>query len=157
MEDSDVKLRLALAGLGLALLAASVRANGADMPAAVDAQASITRDATPAVVTSRGLEGLSPGNRLIAQALFNAQKAVTVGGRHAWSLERVAVARTGGSNWGEVFQQMKRDGLIEAETLGQVVTWYQYHQATTQAPPAGAMRDAAAAVAGVTPQPISAK
>jgi hypothetical protein len=142
----DVKLQLALAGLGIALIAVSVQANGGDLPAAVEVKASTTRDAVPAVVTSRGLEGLSPGNRLIAQALYSAQKAGALSGRQPWSLERVATARTGGSNWGEVFQQMKQDGLVEAETLGQVVTWYQYHQVTPLRP----TQDTAASVAGMT-------
>ena len=140
-----MKLHLALAGLGVALVAVSVHANGGDLPAAVEVKASATRDAIPAVVTSRGLEGLSPGNRLIAQALYSAQKAGALGGRLPWSLERVAMARTGGNNWGEVFQQMKRDDLVEAETLGQVVTWYQYHQVTPLRP----AQDTAASVAGM--------
>jgi hypothetical protein len=141
-----VKLQLALAGIGIALVAVSVHANGGDLPAAVEVKASTTRDAMPAVVTWRGLEGLSPGNRLIAQALYNAQKAGTLNGRQPWSVERVATARAGGSNWGEVFQQMKQDGLVEAETLGQVVTWYQYHQVTPLRP----VQDTAASVAGMT-------
>lgn len=140
-----MKLQLALAGLGIALVAVSVHANGGELPA-VEVKASTTRDAMPAVATSRGLESLSPGNRLIAQALYNAQKASTLNGRQPWSLERVAMARTGGSNWGEVFQQMKQDGLVEAQTLGQVVTWYQYHQVTPLRP----TQDTAASLAGMT-------
>lgn len=141
-----MKLHLALAGLGIALVAVSVHANGGDLPAAVEVKAATARDAAPAVATSRGLESLSPGNRLIAQALFNAQKAGTPSGRQPWSLERVASARAGGGNWGGVFQQMKQDGLVEAETLGQVVTWYQYHQVTSLRP----APDTAASVAGMT-------
>jgi hypothetical protein len=141
-----VKLQLALAGLGIALVAVSVQANGGDLPAAVEIKAATTRDAMPAVVTSRGVETLSPGNRLIAEALYSAQKVGALSGRQPWSLERVATARTGGSNWGEVFQQMKRDGLVEAETLGQVVTWYQYNQATRLHP----AQDTAASTVGMT-------
>lgn len=142
-----MKLQLALAGLGIALVAVSVNANGGDLPAAVEVKAATTRDAMPAVVTSRsGLESLSPGNRLIAEALYNAQKVGALNGRQPWSLERVAMARTSGSNWGEVFQHMKQDGLVEAETLGQVVTWYQYNQVTRLHP----AQDTAASMVGMT-------
>lgn len=80
-----------------------------------------------AVAPARALDSLSPGNRLIAQALFNAQKSSTLSGSQAWSLERIAMARAEGRNWGDVFLTLKHDGLVEAQSLGQVVTWYQYH------------------------------
>ena len=42
-------------------------------------------------------------------------------------------------NWmATAVQQMKQEGLLEAETLGQVVTWYQYHQATAPRAPGSA-------------------
>jgi len=68
-------------------------------------------------------DALSPGNRLIAEALFAAQQ--TAGA--AWPLQRIAASRLDGQNWGDVFQQMKTENLLQAETLGQVVTWYQYN------------------------------
>lgn len=143
-----MKLQLAMAGIGFALIAVSVHANGGDLPAVVDAKAAVVRsDAVPSAAAVRSYDQLSPGNRLIAQALYNAQKAGSATGRQPWSLERVAVARAGGQNWGDVFRQMKQEGLLEAETLGQVVTWYQYHQVT----PVQAKRDSAASFAGVTP------
>lgn len=144
-----MKLQVALAGIGIGLVAVSVHAMGGDLPTGADIKPAVVRDAVSNVVAPvRGAyEGLSPGNRLIAQALYNAQKSGTATGRQPWSLERVAAARVGGQNWGEVFRQMKQDGLVEAETLGQVVTWYQYHQVTR----AQTTRDSAASVAGVTP------
>ena len=149
-----MKLQLALAGLGIALVAVSVHANGGELPAALEVKASVPQGQGAPAVVLRGLDSLSPGNRLIAQALYSAQKAAPANGRQPWSLERVAMARTAGGNWGEVFQTMKRDGLIEAETLGQVVTWYQYHQVT----PVRASQDTAASLVGVTtPQPLPAK
>jgi hypothetical protein len=128
------KLEMVLLGLGAALIAVSVHANDQGIPAgAPEIKTSVSQPApqeTRPAGVSRAIDGLSPGNRLIAQALFNAQKAATMSGRKPWSLERVAAARAAGRNWGDVFQQMKHEGFIEAETLGQVVTWYQYHQAT---------------------------
>ncbi len=122
-----LKVEWALAGIGIALCAVSVQANGGDLSNAVELRPSPISTA-PAV--TRSVESLSPGNRLIAQALYSAQKSAAVAGQQPWSLDRVAVARAGGRNWGDVFQEMKRNGLLEAETLGQVVTWYQYHNVT---------------------------
>jgi hypothetical protein len=145
VRRTSLKIELALAGIGVALFAVSVQANGGDLPTAVEfktpavmtAPVSSTSISSPIsapisapAMSARGLDELSPGNRLIAQALYSAQKAATTSGRQPWSLERVAVSRASGRNWGDVFQQMKQDGLIEAETLGQVVTWYQYHNVT---------------------------
>lgn len=147
-----MKREWALAAFGLALAAASVQANGGDLPKVVDAKSVRADSAVAAPAAARGLEELSPGNRLIAQALYNAQKAGSVTGRKPWSLERVAQARAGGRNWGQIFQQMKQEGLVEAETLGQVVTWYQYHQVT----PAGGPQDPVPSLAvmqSVKPKP----
>lgn len=68
------------------------------------------------------VDALSPGNRLIAQALFAAQRTGA-----AWPLERIAALRIDGQNWGDVFEQMKSQNLLQADTLGQVVSWYQYN------------------------------
>ncbi|HEY4135757.1 MAG TPA: hypothetical protein VGO34_11135 [Alphaproteobacteria bacterium] len=80
---------------------------------------------------------LSPGNRLIAEALFAGQDALAPG-RGPWSLERIASSRMEGRNWGEIFQQMKGENLLRSETLGQVVTWYQYNYVTPE-PDTGAI------------------
>jgi hypothetical protein len=153
------KIELTLVGLGAALIAVSVHANDRALPVIPELKTSAVQpsqgemvppEAKPAAAAPvRAVDGLSPGNRLIAQALYNAQKAVTMSGLKAWSLDSVASARSAGRNWGEVFQQMKREGLLEAETLGQVVTWYQYHQATAPrvAPPQPATLTGVSAVA----------
>jgi hypothetical protein len=150
-----VKIELALAGIGIALCAVSVQANGGDLPGTIELRTSpVSTGPATAPTTARILEGLSPGNRLIAQALYSAQKSVSASGRQPWTLERVALARAGGRNWGDVFQQMKKEGVLEAETLGQVVTWYQYHNVT----PVRARTEPAASVAGMKmPQPKPAK
>jgi len=146
-----VKIELALAGIGIALCAVSVQANGGDLPGAIELR---TSPVSMAPAAARTLEGLSPGNRLIAQALYSAQKSSGATGHQPWTLTRVALARAGGRNWGDVFQQMKQEGVMEAETLGQVVTWYQYHNVT----PVRARTEPAASVAGVKmTQPKSAK
>jgi hypothetical protein len=87
-----------------------------------------TRSIASATRPAGSADTLSPGNRLIAEALFAAQ--ATLPGAQSvtpWPLERIAASRNAGQNWGEVFQQMKTANLLQADTLGQVVTWYQYN------------------------------
>ena len=122
-----MRIELASAVIGIACFALSAQANGGEVPSLLEHNNPSISHSPVATAPSRGLDGLSPGNRLIAQALYHAQKSTAVTGHQSWSLERIAMARAGGRNWGDVFQQLKDDGLVEAETLGQVVTWYQYH------------------------------
>ena len=67
-------------------------------------------------------ESLSPGNKRIATALFEAQ--TTTAGGTPMTLEQIAQERRSGRKWGDVFQAMKTQGLIQAETLGQVLGRY---------------------------------
>jgi hypothetical protein len=79
----------------------------------------------PAVAStsSSAYESLSPGNKRIAVALFEAQKssAQNVTPR---TLDQIAQERRSGKSWGDVFQTMKSQGLIDAETLAQVLGRY---------------------------------
>ncbi len=67
-----------------------------------------------------GYERLSPGNRKIADALFEAQK--TGKGTASWSMEDIARTKQSGPGWGNVFRQMKADGLVAETNLGQIVS-----------------------------------
>jgi len=67
-------------------------------------------------------ESLSAGNKRIATALFEAQ--TTAGSATPMTLEQIAQERRSGRKWGDVFQEMKSQGLIQAETLGQVLGRY---------------------------------
>lgn len=118
-----MRIERILAAVGIVLWAMSGPVTAGDSSSAVE----VRRPAEAVAAPGRALDALSPGNRLIAQALFNAQKSSTLTGSQPWSLERIAMARAEGRNWGEVFLTLKHDGLVEAQTLGQVVTWYQYH------------------------------
>lgn len=74
------------------------------------------------------LDILTPGDRVIAQALFEAQvieaaRVAKAGPR--WALRRIAVARAAGQGWGEIFAAMKADGLLTAVDLGEIVERYQ--------------------------------
>ncbi|MGH7304364.1 MAG: hypothetical protein ACRELZ_13800 [Candidatus Rokuibacteriota bacterium] len=82
--------------------------------------------AQPEVVSApspSAFDSLSPGNKRIATALFEAQSG-TGGGVTPMTLEQIAQERRSGRKWGDVFQAMKSQGLIQAETLGQVLGRY---------------------------------
>ncbi len=68
-------------------------------------------------------DSLSPGNKRIATALFEAQNT-SANAATPMTLEQIAQERRSGRKWGDVFQAMKSQGLIQAETLGQVLGRY---------------------------------
>lgn len=118
--DMSLQRKLAAPVIGLMIAVAGV-AWANDQGGVMGAQ-QVRSVAAPARAASPA-DALSPGNRLIAEALFAAQRMAGA----AWPLERIAASRLDGQNWGDVFQQMKMENLLQAETLGQVVTWYQYN------------------------------
>ena len=63
---------------------------------------------------------LSPGNQKITESLFDAQQAED--GDNSWSLDEIATAKQEGTGWGNVFKQMKEDGLVEEMNLGQIIS-----------------------------------
>ena len=79
--------------------------------------------ATPATSSPSAYDSLSPGNRRIATALFDAQKTSTTG-TPPLTLDQIARERRSGKRWSDVFQAMKSQGLIQAETFGQVLGRY---------------------------------
>lgn len=64
---------------------------------------------------------LSPGGQKIADSLFDGQ-SIGEEGNHAWSLDQIATAKQDGQGWGEIFKQMKNDGLTDAKNIGQLVS-----------------------------------
>jgi hypothetical protein len=72
--------------------------------------------------TPSAYDSLSPGNKRIATALFEAQKSNT--SAPSMTLDQIAHVRRSGKSWGEIFQIMKSQGLVQAETLGQVIGRY---------------------------------
>jgi len=78
-------------------------------------------------------QSLSPGNQKIANALFAAQPHTTTGPPRL-SRDQIA-ALNGSEGWGQVFSQMKTEGLLQAKNLGQVVSHseHQIHASTTGA------------------------
>ena len=121
--ETDFAWRQALAGSAIALTVAAGYAWASDRGVASPNSVDLVPRAMSA---DAAVENLSPGNRLIAEALFSAQRP-DANGRPSWPLTRIAAERDAGQNWGEVFELMKSENLLRADTLGQVVTWYQYN------------------------------
>ncbi len=120
-SDMSLQRKLAAPVIGLMIALAGVAWANEQGGGVMGAQ-QLRSVATPARAANPA-DALSPGNRLIAEALFAAQRTAGV----AWPLERIAASRLDGQNWGKVFQQMKTENLLQADNLGQVVTWYQYN------------------------------
>jgi len=108
--------RSSVAVLGVFMLATAVATSA-------EAQSkSATQPEMVSVPSRTAFESLSPGNKRIATALFEAQD--TAAGAVPMTLEQIAQERRSGRKWGDVFQAMKAQGLIQAETLGQVLGRY---------------------------------
>ena len=67
---------------------------------------------------------LSPGDQKIARALFEAQQ--TNGGTTPLTLDQIA-AKKKHTGWGEVFKQMKAQGLVKDKNLGEAVSSFERH------------------------------
>ena len=82
---------------------------------------------------------LSSGNQKIAESLFEGQtisgaettatETGTATGANgtgtepqAWTLDQIAAAKQDGQGWGQIFKQMKADGVVDAKNLGQMVS-----------------------------------
>lgn len=106
----------AVAGLGILVLLAAIGTSA-------EAQSRATPEPEVASIPStNAFASLSAGNRRIATALFEAQ--TTANGATPVTLEQIAQEYRSGRKWGDVFRDMKAQGLIQAETLGQVLGRY---------------------------------
>jgi len=106
-----------VATLGAVMLVAAIGT-------AAEAQSNpATQPEVASAPSPRAFESLSPGNKRIATALFESQNT-TASGATPMTLEQIAQERRSGRKWGDVFQAMKSQGLIQAETLGQVLGRY---------------------------------
>lgn len=77
----------------------------------------------PAPNPNQGIfDQLSPGNQKIAQALFDAERSnSTATTAKPLSRDDIAAMKRDGKGWGEVFKEMKQQGLVDAKNLGQIV------------------------------------
>lgn len=86
-----------------------------------------TTQTTRASSTTGAFDQLSLGNQKIARALYDAQPGPASGTadstpRTAWTLDEIAAHKQSGQGWGNVFKEMKAQGLLQEKTLGQVVS-----------------------------------
>ncbi|MBI3016058.1 MAG: hypothetical protein HYY65_13590 [Candidatus Tectomicrobia bacterium] len=86
----------------------------------------ITMLAAPvlAQTTDQGtFDSLPPGEQKIADALFNAQVTnSTEGSPTPLTRDDIATMKQSGKGWGEIFQEMKSQGLVQEKNLGRVVS-----------------------------------
>lgn len=87
------------------------------------------------VTTSQAadFDRLSPGDQKIAEALFEAQASSTASASQPLSLEQIAAMKLRGEGWGEIFQQMKAQGQVQATNLGRVVSEFNERHRTPRA------------------------
>ena len=82
-------------------------------------------------------EKLSPGDQKIARALFEAQNTTPSksGAATPLTLDQIAAKKKGHTGWGEVFKQMKAQGLVTDKNLGQAVSNFEHHHPELAAKP----------------------
>jgi len=93
-----------------------------------------TKPRAPVASTPSGAyDKLSLGNQKVASALYQAQSSgvaakISSGSTQAsrpLTLEEIASKRRAGQTWGQIFREMKAQGLVHEKSLGQVVARYQ--------------------------------
>ncbi len=90
----------------------------------------------PVVAHGGAFDSMPPGEQKVARALFEAQKAPVPGGPAPLTLDQIAERKQGREGWGEVFREMKTQGLVGEKNLGQVVSGYEQRHR-----PAGEAKD----------------
>lgn len=101
-----------------------------------DAAVAQTAPPPPAPSPNAGaFDKLSPGNQKIAEALFEAQQASTApGAPKPLSRDDIAAMKQSGRGWGEIFKDMKQQGLVTEKNLGQAVSRFNHEH---RLPPPG--------------------
>jgi len=65
-------------------------------------------------------ESLSPGGQKIALAIFRSERPTPAG--RPVSLDQIAQMKQSGQGWGEIFHELKAQGLVRDKNLGQAVS-----------------------------------
>jgi hypothetical protein len=69
---------------------------------------------------------LSPGNRKVARALFEAQTSPPLPGTRRLPLDQIAAQKQSGEGWGGIFRSMKSQRLIQSRTLGRAISSFEH-------------------------------
>lgn len=165
-----------LTAIGLALAAGPAPAQTATAPdgnrtAEATASTESGGGANTADTQNAGaFSALSPGGQKITRALFDAQKQPaadgSAGGTNGTgdaaangdgatpqpaplSLDDIAQAKSAGAGWGQVFKEMKAEGLVAEKNLGQVISGANHRNRTAAGD--GTATGATATAAGAAP------
>ena len=99
---------------------------------AIVASAGAQAQMKPKAPPSSAYDKLSLGNQKVAAALYQAQNPAVASTAHGaapaarpLTLEEIASKRRSGQAWGQIFREMKAQGLVHEKSLGQVVARYQ--------------------------------
>jgi hypothetical protein len=102
------------------------------MAASAGEQGQTKPKAPVAASPSSAYAKLSFGNQKVAAALYQAQNPAVASTAHGaapaarpLTLEEIASKRRNGQVWGQIFREMKAQGLVHEKSLGQVVARYQ--------------------------------
>jgi hypothetical protein len=82
---------------------------------------------TKSVASAPAFDKLSLGNQKVAASLYQAQTAGTspTGSPvRPLTLQQIAAKRLSGQSWGQIFREMKAQGLVQEKSLSQVVSRY---------------------------------
>jgi hypothetical protein len=82
---------------------------------------------TKSVTSAPAFDKLSLGNQKVAASLHQAQTAGTSSTgspTRPLTLQQIAVKRLSGQSWGQIFRDMKAQGLVQEKSLSQVVSRY---------------------------------
>ena len=94
-----------------------------------------TASASASTAAAGAFQSLSPGDKKIAHALFEAQQP-TANGPAPLNLDQIAALKSK-NGWGKAFKHMKAEGLVSEKNLGQVVSADAH---TSQLPSAGSAK-----------------
>src|SRR5262245_32987066 len=82
---------------------------------------------TKSVTSTPAFDKLSLGNQTVAASLSQAETAGTspTGSPiRPLTLQQIAAKRLSGQSWGQIFREMKAQGLVQEKSLSQVVSRY---------------------------------
>src|SRR5262245_48939747 len=82
---------------------------------------------TKSVTSAPAFDKLSLGNQKVAASLYQAQTpgtSPTGSPIRPLTLQQIAAKRLSGQSWGQIFREMKAQGLIQEKSLSQVVSRY---------------------------------
>lgn len=82
---------------------------------------------TKSMTSAPAFDKLSLGNKKVAASLYQAQTpgtSPTGSPIRPLTLQQIASKRLSGQSWGQIFREMKAQGLVQEKSLSQVVSRY---------------------------------